>query len=324
MKTTDIEKIKTLDDYTIKEAIRKSIDNYFPLTKEQERGLFLAYKKGNKVAKDLLIKHNLKLVFKLVSEFYKVNDDNFGDVFNYATERMIISLKSFKVEKGYKYSSYLIWVVQRAIYRYFYKYDDIIKIPEHALRKKNKYSKKINDLLMQGYTLEEISKEVNISDEDLQFYMQLDKKVCSLDTKVGDEEDTTLEEMIPDDKMESPEISAVRSEIRREILLVLRKVKLNKKQRFIIMNQLKDDEHILSKAGIARVFNCKKQAIDYVTNKAFKLVRCSDETDKLAGIIGEKEEDIKRLTLMREYYKTNPVKQGALIGVENGQVVTMK
>ena len=197
------------------------------LTKEEEDNLFLEYLNSSGEKKEIIrnkiIEANLRLVVSVAKNYVRlgvslqdlIQEGNFG---------LIRAIEKFDPEKGCRFSTYaVIWIRQR-IQRILPKLNTSICVPLHmigAISKMKKVQMRLQKRLGREPTSIEIAYEMNTTSQKIEELMKADMPVVSLDVKVGENEDTSLGDLLPDSEDESPEEKLCTEAMMEEIRYVL-------------------------------------------------------------------------------------------------------
>ena len=195
-------------DYVNLEGTLSSVDMYFKemgsiplLTQEEEVYLDQRYEDGDITAKDQLITHNLRLVISIARKYMGRGLD-FSDLIQEGNIGLIRAVDKFDWRKGYKFSTYATWWIKQGITRGINDTGTTIRIPVHMHEKSNRYTKMKNKLegdMGRTPSMDELSENLDMTRREvtnLEEVLNLKAQV-SLDTPVGDEEDTSLGDFIP-------------------------------------------------------------------------------------------------------------------------------
>lgn len=195
-----IKEIQKLNSNTL-EIYLKEIGKYNILTPEEEYNLAVLAQKGDLEAKNQLLLHNLKLVVSIASKnIYscvsledKIQEGNLG---------LITAIEKFDPTKGYKFSTYATWWIKQKITRSIGEQGNIIRKPvnyQEKKRKVNKYIEKIEKNKNITPSYEEIAKATGLNVSNVKLVLSLEKESISLNSTVGEEKDSKLEDFIADD-----------------------------------------------------------------------------------------------------------------------------
>ena len=195
-----IKEIQKLNSNTL-EIYLKEIGKYNILTPEEEYNLAILAQKGDLEAKNQLLLHNLKLVVSIASKnIYscvsledKIQEGNLG---------LITAIEKFDPTKGYKFSTYATWWIKQKITRSIGEQGNIIRKPvnyQEKKRKVNKYIEKIEKNKNITPSYEEIAKATGLNVSNVKLVLSLEKESISLNSTLGEEKDSKLEDFIADD-----------------------------------------------------------------------------------------------------------------------------
>ena len=195
-----IKEIQKLNSNTL-EIYLKEIGKYNILTPEEEYNLAILAQKGDLEAKNQLLLHNLKLVVSIASKNIsscvsledKIQEGNLG---------LITAIEKFDPTKGYKFSTYATWWIKQKITRSIGEQGNIIRKPvnyQEKKRKVNKYIEKIEKNKNITPSYEEIAKATGLNVSNVKLVLSLEKESISLNSTVGEEKDSKLEDFIADD-----------------------------------------------------------------------------------------------------------------------------
>lgn len=224
----DIEKIKkNINEYS---NFFKKTNDYFgePLEKIYQSGeeickAFQEIKKN----KEELVKANLRLIISLARK-YSPKGMFLSDLIQEGNIGLLKAIEKFDYRKGFKFSTYATWWIRQSITRYLAENTRTIRVPVHIIETIYKISKIISTKFYQEYgrdpTLDELAKETGHSIEKLNYIFKIMKQPISLETTVGEDEDTTLRDFIEDQNTIKPDeatFNTALSEKVRELLKTL-------------------------------------------------------------------------------------------------------
>jgi len=210
---TDLEKeletLSTLASKAITDPVRmylKEIGRIPLLTREQEIRLAQRVDKGDPIAKEQLTSANLRLVVSIAKK-YIGRGMTFLDLIQEGNKGLIRAVEKYDWVKGFKFSTYATWWIRQAITRAIADQARTIRIPVHMVETINKMVR-IQRRLMQDLgrepTPEEIGEKMELQADKIREIMKISQKTTSLETPIGDDEDSYLGDFIPDDTQPSP------------------------------------------------------------------------------------------------------------------------
>ena len=200
----DINDVGVEDDMV--KSYLKEIGKVPLLTVEEEQELAKKVKTGSKYAKDKLVESNLRLVVSIAKKYVN-RGIPFLDLIQEGNMGLIKGVEKFDVDKGYKFSTYATWWIRQSLTRALADQSRVIRIPVHMVETINKLIRTSRHLLQQlgrEPTIEEIAKEMEMPVERVKEIKKVAQEPVSLETPIGEEEDSHLGDFIPDDDAPSP------------------------------------------------------------------------------------------------------------------------
>ncbi len=191
----------------------KEIGNIPLLTQEQEIELGKRIEEGDESAKQQMIEANLRLVVSIAKK-YLGRGMSFLDLIQEGNMGLMKAVDKFDYTRGNKFSTYATWWIRQAITRGIADSAKTIRVPVHMVETINKTLRTSRQLLQElgrEPTNEEIAARMDLPLEKVNEIMQSSKDPVSLDTPVGEEDDTQLGDFVQDEKMQSPEDSATKT-----------------------------------------------------------------------------------------------------------------
>ena len=218
----NMERILAQEGLAIDDPVRmylKEIGKVPLLTAKRERELAERMAEGDETAKDELVEANLRLVVSIAKR-YVGKGMYFLDLIQEGNLGLMKAVDKFDYTKGYKFSTYATWWIRQAITRAIADQARTIRIPVHmveTIHKVSRYSRQMLQELGREPTADEIGEKMGLSAEKVREIMKIAQDPVSLETPIGEEEDSHLGDFIPDDDTPAP-AEAASATILREVL----------------------------------------------------------------------------------------------------------
>ncbi len=252
------------------------------LTTEEEIELAERMLKGDETAKQRLAEANLRLVVSIAKR-YVGRGMLFLDLIQEGNLGLIKAVEKFDYTKGYKFSTYATWWIRQAITRAIADQARTIRIPVHMVETINKLMR-IQRQLIQEYgrepQVEEIAKEMNMSVEKVREIMKVAQEPVSLETPIGEEEDSHLGDFIPDDDAPPPADAASFILLKEQLSNVLGTL-TPREEKVLRLRFGLDDGRARTLEEVGKEFDVTRERIRQIEAKALRKLRHPSRSKKL-------------------------------------------
>ena len=273
----DLDAIDLLEGIGTEDPVRmylKEIGTVPLLTTEQELELAKRKSEGDTYAKDKLIEANLRLVVSIAKR-YSGRGMSFLDLVQEGNLGLIKGVEKFDDTKGYKLSTYATWWIRQSVTRALADQARTIRVPVHMVETINKMSKMQRKLTLElGYepSTAELAKALDMSEEKVNEIMQIAREPASLETPIGEEDDSNLGDFVADSNTLTPEGNVESVMLREQINVLLGDLKDRERQVIVLRFGL-EDGHPRTLEEVGKEFNVTRERIRQIEAKALRKLR---------------------------------------------------
>ena len=273
----DLDTVDLLEGIGTEDPVRmylKEIGTVPLLSVEEEYRLAVRKSQGDEVAKQRLIEANLRLVVSIAKR-YTGRGMSFLDLVQEGNLGLIKGVEKFDPEKGFKLSTYATWWIRQSVTRALADQARTIRVPVHMVETINKMSKMQRKLTLElGYepSIKELADHLDMSEEKVQEIMQIAREPASLETPIGEEDDSNLGDFVADSNVVSPEGNVESVMLREHIDTLLGDLKERERQVIVLRFGL-EDGHPRTLEEVGKEFNVTRERIRQIEAKALRKLR---------------------------------------------------
>ena len=283
----DVEKIdlSVPDGISIEDPVRmylKEIGKVPLLSAEEEIELAKRMADGDEEAKKRLAEANLRLVVSIAKR-YTGRGMSFLDLVQEGNLGLIKGVEKFDYTKGYKLSTYATWWIRQSVTRALADQARTIRVPVHMVETINKMSKMQRKLTLElGYepSVAELAEALDMTEDKVMEIMQIAREPASLETPIGEEDDSNLGDFVADSNVVTPEGNVESVMLREHIDALLGDLKERERQVIVLRFGL-EDGHPRTLEEVGKEFNVTRERIRQIEAKALRKLRHPSRSRKL-------------------------------------------
>ncbi|MFR1324202.1 MAG: RNA polymerase sigma factor RpoD [Ezakiella massiliensis] len=284
IKESEVQKGAKVDDPV--RMYLKEIGKVDLLTMDEEIELAKRIEDGDESAKAELAEANLRLVVSIAKRYIN-RGMPFLDLIQEGNLGLMRAVEKFEYQKGFKFSTYATWWIRQAITRAIADQARTIRIPVHMVETINRLLRVERSLVQElgrEPTPEEVAKEMNIDVERVREIQKIAQEPVSLETPIGEEEDSHLGDFIPDEDIPSPQESATNTMLREELFSTL-SLLTEREQKVIRLRFGLDDGKVRTLEEVGKVFDVTRERIRQIEAKALRKLRHPKRSEKLKDFL---------------------------------------
>ena len=256
------------------------------LSNEEEKELAIAVENGDLEAKQRLAEANLRLVVSIAKR-YVGRGMQFLDLIQEGNMGLMKAVDKFDYSKGFKFSTYATWWIRQAITRAIADQARTIRIPVHMVETINKLVREQRNILQelgQDPTPEQIAERMDMTPDKVREILKIAQEPVSLETPIGEEDDSHLGDFIEDEVIENPVDYTTRVVLREQLDEVLDTL-TDREENVLRLRFGLDDGKMRTLEDVGKVFNVTRERIRQIEAKALRKLRHPSRSKQLKDFI---------------------------------------
>ena len=253
------------------------------LNAEQEVELAKRILKGDQRAKAELSQRNLKLVVSIAKNYVNRSSMQFLDLIQEGNLGLLKAVDKFDYTKGFRFSTYATWWIKQAITRAIADQARTIRIPVHmveTIHKLSRITKQLTQELGRDPSNAEIAERMGVSEERVSEIQKIAQDPVSIDSPVGEEDESKIGDFVEDESFKTPTDSAAQDILKAQLLSVIETL-TPREQKVIRLRYGLDDNHPRTLEEVGKEFNVTRERIRQIEAKALKKLRHPNRSKKL-------------------------------------------
>ena len=281
---------ESLDDIIVQVNVDDPVKMYLKdigkvplLSSDEEIDLAKRMAEGDQAAKAKLSESNLRLVVSIAKRYVSRSNMQFLDLIQEGNIGLLKAVEKFDFTKGFRFSTYATWWIRQSITRAIADQARTIRVPVHMVETINKLTRVTRTLIQKlgrDPTTSEIAAAMGVSEERVMEIQRIAMDPISLETTIGDEEDSKISDFIEDETAQSP-LEAAAQKLLREQLLSVIEILTPREQKVIRMRYGLDNSHPRTLEEVGKEFNVTRERIRQIEAKALRKLRHPNRSKKL-------------------------------------------
>ena len=281
---------ESLDDIIVQVNVDDPVKMYLKdigkvplLSSDEEIDLAKRMAEGDQAAKAKLSESNLRLVVSIAKRYVSRSNMQFLDLIQEGNIGLLKAVEKFDFTKGFRFSTYATWWIRQSITRAIADQARTIRVPVHMVETINKLTRVTRQLIQKlgrDPTVSEIAAAMGVSEERVMEIQRIAMDPISLETTIGDEEDSKISDFIEDETAQSPLEAAAQKLLREQLLSVIETL-TPREQKVIRMRYGLDNSHPRTLEEVGKEFNVTRERIRQIEAKALRKLRHPNRSKKL-------------------------------------------